>query len=297
MYNACFDSIYDKVKSNPRRKSAPTYFQKDASSEDTSSNPKKRRSINLVDRAKASKNKITVNERLTEIKKSDLKKIQDRIAETQIEVDKDGDEIITYVVYEKLKGCKSMRINLPVLSQRYLRLANKGLLKESDLPKKYDNKIQAKNHDQNTRSEGICFALEVDKNRMSNIQNSSIQEMLKIEREALKRDILVQKRKSTNPIFQTKRQDSLISDLEMSSSSDDEQSTPDRMFSTESSSHRTLSKSDSGNDECLKKIEPSVLDMNGKISPDVLAGRRGSTELERRLIDEAFEISSLLHNQ
>ena len=121
--------------------------------------------------------------------------------------------------------------------------------------------------------------------------------MLKTEREALKRDILAQKRKSMNPIFQSKRQDSLISDLEMSSSSDDEQSTPERMLSTESSSQRTFSKSDSGNDECLKKIEPTVLDMNGKISPDVLAARRGSADLERRLIDEAFEISSLLHNQ
>lgn len=165
MYNVFFDSIYDKVKSNPRRKSAPTYFQKDASNEDTSSNPKKRRSKTLADRAKTSKNKITVNERLTEIKKSDLEKIRDRVAETQIEVDKDGDEIITYVVYEKLKGCKSMRINLPVLSQRYLRLAKKGLLSESDLPKKYERQIRPEKCDQNPRSAAVCFALEVHKNK------------------------------------------------------------------------------------------------------------------------------------
>jgi len=136
MYNVLFDSIYDKVKSNPRRKSAPTYFEKDAIIDNTISNPKKRRSKTLDTRLETNKNKVTVNERLTEIKKSDLKKIQDRIAETQINVNKDGDEIITYVVYEKFKGCKSMEINMPVLSQRYLRLAEKGLLGESDIPKK-----------------------------------------------------------------------------------------------------------------------------------------------------------------
>lgn len=298
-----YDSIYDKVKSNPRRRSQSA-TETESLLEQKS---KKRKPVLITDNAITNTHKhntltsiIDNDEDVTnikEIEKSDYEKIKNRVQETKTQII-DGEEVITYVVHEKFKPFKHMQISLPICPRKYLRLAKRGELLKHDIPKKYLHKLKPA---RNTNQFPDHFLHEV---RPKKIHIKKMNEIFKQEaeklREELRKQTLQEKKTVENIIFKV-RQDSLTTDLEMSSSSESEdqivyeEMTPDSGDLTTDSmhNHRLLSKSDSGNDDCvrsLKNLVPSVLETTGNISPEML----NSISEDRRLVDEAFEISKLL---